>query len=389
MLKKLALRLVAAGVLFVCIGCESSNETGCNTCGTCTAPCTPRNEGAVATRDRLMGKTSLTGEEKLALGDALVDLGQFNAAETAYFGALSRGGLTPEETFHAHMGLAKCAAVQNQNYSARARYAEAWKVASNAGDKDRALIRLAAVEIEDGDLAAARKHRHEILGSYDEVAELDRRLGGQRTAAVRGGATADLRRPSGRGVAPPKINGRETWSARPISMRGEPEPMGRVTRITFHHTADARACGTSMAAVADRMRSYQADHQNSRHWADIGYHFVIDPAGRIWEGRQLTWKGAHAGNKQANENNVGIALIGNFQDCQPGAAQRAAAEELASWLALEYGVPSSRIYGHCDIEKLYCLKGTCCPGRNFGPTMTGVKRAVDRAQTRGSVARGE
>src|SRR5207247_569437 len=110
--------------------------------------------------------------------------------------------------------------------------------------------------------------------------------------------------------------------------------------------------------------------------------------GRIWEGRQLNWKGAHAGNKQANENNVGVALIGNFQETQPSAAQRSAAEELIGWLSLEYGIPSSRIYGHGEIEKLYGIKGTCCPGRMFGPTIAGIKRAVDRAQRGGGVAKG-
>ena len=120
------------------------------------------------------------------------------------------------------------------------------------------------------------------------------------------------------------------------------------------------------AAVADRVKAYQTGHQQTNHWADIGYHFVIDREGRIWEGRELSWKGAHAGNKQANENNVGVALIGNFENSDPSAAQRNSAEELITWLSLEYGISSSKIYGHGEIEKLYGIKGTCCPGRRFG-----------------------
>jgi hypothetical protein len=348
----------------------------------------PANEAAAVTRDRLLRKPSLTGQEKLALGDALRDLGEFNSAETSYFGALSRGGLTPDEVYRAQMGLARCADVQNQNYSARSRYKEAWKVAPNDGAKDRALIALTEVEIEDGDLKSAREHRRALTNSsYAELAEIDRRLNvGEKPVAVlaKGGGTPV--RPSGHGYAPPKINGRETWNARPMSMRGEPEPMGKITRVTLHHTADPRPCGATYAAVAERMKAYQTGHQQANHWADIGYHFVIDRQGRIWEGRELSWKGAHAGNKQANENNVGIALIGNFENADPPAAQREAAEELIAWLAREYGIGSSKIYGHGEIEKMYGIKGTCCPGKRFGPTLAGIKRAADRARGGGATA---
>jgi hypothetical protein len=395
MFMKLAWRVFASGALILCVGCESSGggEAACKSCDeapVCTPTCAtpPVNEAAAATRDRLIRKPSLTGPEKLALADALRDLGEHNAAETSYFGALSRGGLTPEESYRAQMGLGRCADVQNQNYSARSRYKEAWKIAPTEAAKDRALIALTEVEIEDGDLKSAREHRRAISNaSYLELGEIDRRLGAERPAAVvaAGGGTTPGR-PAGHGYAPPKINGRETWKARPMSMRGEPEPMGRISRITLHHTADPRPVGSSYAAVADRVRAYQNGHQHDNHWADIGYHFVIDRQGRIWEGRELSWKGAHAGNKQANENNVGIALIGNFENGDPPAAQREAAEELVAWLAREYGISSSKIYGHGEIEKLYGIPGTCCPGKRFGPTLAGIKRAADRARGGGGAA---
>src|SRR5580765_3438903 len=82
MFMKLAGRAVVASVLLVCVGCESSNGggTGCDPCNTCS-PCAsassaPPTEAAAATRDRLMGKASLTGQEKLMLADAQVELGQ-------------------------------------------------------------------------------------------------------------------------------------------------------------------------------------------------------------------------------------------------------------------------------------------------------------------------
>jgi hypothetical protein len=394
MFTKLAWRVVASGALLLCVGCGSTEESGCGAPSTepvCKPTCAtpPANEAAAATRDRLIRKPSLTGQEKLALADALRDLGEYNSAETSYFGALSRGGLRADEVYRAQMGLARCADVQNQNYSARSRYKEAWKVAPNEAAKDRALIALAEVEIEDGDLKSAREHRRAVSNSsYLELVEIDRRLDAEErpAAVVAHSATNGAGRPSGRGFAPPKINGRETWKARPMSMRGEPEPMGKISRVTLHHTADPRPVGSTYAAVAERMKAYQTGHQQTNHWADIGYHFVVDRQGRIWEGRELSWKGAHAGNKQANENNVGVALIGNFENADPPAAQRDAAEELIGWLAREYGIPSTKIYGHGEIEKMYGIPGTCCPGKRFGPTLAGIKRAADRARSGGSAA---
>jgi hypothetical protein len=137
-----------------------------------------------------------------------------------------------------------------------------------------------------------------------------------------------------------------------------------VRRITVHHTADRRLPGDSWADNATRMRSYQAGHQNGRRWADIGYHFVIDQEGRIWEGRDLSLKGAHAGNSAANRGNVGIALVGNFDRSQPTGAQRAALGELLIWLCERYRLRGSAVYTHDEMKKLHPeLGGTACPGR--------------------------
>ena len=150
-------------------------------------------------------------------------------------------------------------------------------------------------------------------------------------------------------------------------------------------------------AIPFSLRRWRKRLFSPDNWREIGafrralaaekYDLVIDCQGRIWKGRDLEWKGAHAGNKDANENNVGVALIGNFENCEPSKAQVTAAEDLLVWLSLEYGVPSSKIYTHNEIERMYGIKGTtCCPGRRFGPTLTRLKKAVDAAQARGSVA---
>jgi hypothetical protein len=377
---KLAWRLIAAGALLLCTGCGTSGkETSCDPCST---PAAQPAGSAAHTRDRLLRKTNLSGSEKLELANAWMELGEPTSAETAYFGALSRGGLTPAQTFQAQMGLARVAEQQGQRYSARSRYAQAWKLGPDDRAKDDALVALSLAEIQDGDLAGAREHRRAISDpTRPELAEIDRKLGAERVVGATAKSGGRAAAPGGRGIAPPKFNGREVWNAKPMSMRGDPEPMGKITRVTLHHTADPRPVGVSFAAVAERMRAYQNGHQVDNRWADIGYHFIVDQKGRIWEGRELNWKGAHAGNKEANENNVGISLIGNFENSVPTAEQVTATEDLLIWLSQEYGIPSSRIYTHNEIERLYGIKGTtCCPGKRFGPSLAKLKAAVDRAQ---------
>lgn len=142
--------------------------------------------------------------------------------------------------------------------------------------------------------------------------------------------------------------------------------MGKITRITIHHSGEKRyVAPRTVRDVASRLRAYQSSHQ--QEWADIGYHFVIDPRGRIWEGRELKWQGAHAGNYEANRHNVGIAVLGNFQRGKLLRAQLRALESLARWLMSRYGIPGSQIYTHNEVRKLHGLGGTACPGKNFTP----------------------
>ena len=134
------------------------------------------------------------------------------------------------------------------------------------------------------------------------------------------------------------------------------------------------------------MKAYQTGHQQTNHWADIGYHYVIDRQGRIWEGRELSWKGAHAGNKQANENNVGIALIGNFENVEPPAAaarRGRRAHHVARARVRHQLVEDLRPRG--DREDVR-HPGNVLPGQALRTDAHGLKRAADRAKQGGAAA---
>jgi N-acetyl-anhydromuramyl-L-alanine amidase AmpD len=93
-------------------------------------------------------------------------------------------------------------------------------------------------------------------------------------------------------------------------------------------------------------------------YGDIGYHFVIDPYGRVLEGRELAYKGAHAYGDN-NIGNIGICLIGNFDKEKPTKAALESLQRVIEHLRKTYSIAKSRVYGHRE------LKPTECPGDNL------------------------
>lgn len=169
--------------------------------------------------------------------------------------------------------------------------------------------------------------------------------------------------------APPRpaatgIIARRAWS------RGNPIPtrMNRmlpVRFITVHHDARVNR-DTNQAAVARRIDAIRRYHQNDRGWGDIGYHYVVDRAGRVWEARPLGWQGAHV--KDRNPGNIGVVALGNFDNQSPSTAQVNALMNHVRGLMDRYRVPVSRVRTHQE------WAATACPGRNLQRIMVQSRR---------------
>jgi hypothetical protein len=127
-------------------------------------------------------------------------------------------------------------------------------------------------------------------------------------------------------------------------------------RITVHHAGNGVDVTTSEQSVIYELEGILAAHLK-RRYGDIGYHFVIDYAGRVWEGRSLAYEGAHVA--YANEANLGVVLLGNFDEQHPSAAQLRTLDALVDLLCERYQIRRDRLYGHRDLG--YSL----CPGRNL------------------------
>ncbi len=158
-------------------------------------------------------------------------------------------------------------------------------------------------------------------------------------------------------VGTPTVLPRSAWKAAQARV-GNMNRMGRIQRVTVHHSATV-VRGTSTATSIAAIRGIQRHHQQQNGWGDIGYHYLIDPAGRVWTGRGIEWQGAHAGDPSRNRANVGICLLGSFVPDEQGApppAQLAALEALLVSLCVEHRLEPSGILTHKE------LKDTACPG---------------------------
>lgn len=132
--------------------------------------------------------------------------------------------------------------------------------------------------------------------------------------------------------------------------------------IVIHHSATENG----NAAIFDRI------HRENNHWEGVGYDFVIGNGSDSGDGEvevTFRWRrqipGAHCGGTPgnwANEDGIGICLVGNFDRTTPTARQMQALAKLVRFLQKRYKISESRIYGHNSTPG---ARLTNCPGAEF------------------------
>lgn len=145
------------------------------------------------------------------------------------------------------------------------------------------------------------------------------------------------------------------------------------TAIVIHHSATS----TGNAQIFDRW------HREGNHWDGVGYDFVIGNGSDSADGTvEVTFRweqqreGAHCGGTPgnwANEEAVGICLVGDFSQSPPTSAQIRALVALVRFLQQRYEIPTNRVYGHGATPG---ARVTECPGRQF--PMARFKAELDR-----------
>lgn len=125
----------------------------------------------------------------------------------------------------------------------------------------------------------------------------------------------------------------------------------------------------AMGDAAGRLESIRRSHVN-KGWADIGYHYIIDPAGRVWQGRPISLQGAHV--KDENPGNIGIMVMGNFDSQSPTPAALTTLDQFIAFQLRQYSLPVRRVYTHQE------LKPTACPGRSLQAYMARTRATTGR-----------
>jgi N-acetylmuramoyl-L-alanine amidase len=133
--------------------------------------------------------------------------------------------------------------------------------------------------------------------------------------------------------------------------------------IVIHHS------GTDTGNIA----TIDDYHRRNNGWDGIGYDFVIGNGSGENNGQTdstFRWVeqrvGAHCKTDDtnwANENAIGICLIGNFDSSRPTGSQMASLMKLVRFLSKRYDIPASKIYGHNTTPGHSTT--TSCPGRYF------------------------
>jgi hypothetical protein len=262
-----------------------------------------------------------------------------------------------------------------------------------------------------GTRAVQLRASHVLRGVRLHLVDVSGGVGAHRAALASGrSAAASLARTSGLSLAAPSLQagpGQPPIIARSAWARGLAHPRvapqyGAVRVAFVHHTENPN--GYLAGEVPAMLRAIFAFHREVRGWNDIGYNFVVDAFGRVFEARaggiDEPVVGAHAGGY--NLASTGVAVLGSFTGWPIPAPAKRALQHLLAWKLSLHGVsargrvtvrvnPAGAVYsrfpanapvslpriaGHRDADT------TDCPGdalyRELGAIRQGARRLALR-----------
>ncbi|MEE3127873.1 MAG: FG-GAP-like repeat-containing protein [Actinomycetota bacterium] len=208
-------------------------------------------------------------------------------------------------------------------------------------------------------------------------------------AALDTAETTSATGPAARGgVTPePQIFSRAQWGA-DESMRDKGSLRYYEVHAGFvHHTVNAN--DYSRDEVPGILRSIYAYHTKSRGWSDVGYNFLVDRFGRIWEGRYGGVDRPVVGAHTLGYNDYAFAMsaIGNFEQVKPSQAMVEAYGALFAWKLSLHGVDASSTKQQVGSDTFPAINGhrdagsTACPGKYLYARLDDIRSLATAAQT--------
>ena len=141
-----------------------------------------------------------------------------------------------------------------------------------------------------------------------------------------------------------------------------------VERIVIHDTGCPEAsprCNGNGFDSREVIQSIYRSHAITRGWGDMGYHYIIDRNGIIYEGRYggNGVRGAHVYNSKTcqnfNSGTIGITLLGNYGSAEVPAATFASLAKLVGWLSTTNGIDAAELSKTTAIWTNPKLNGSC------------------------------
>ncbi|HEX8067287.1 MAG TPA: N-acetylmuramoyl-L-alanine amidase [Thermoleophilaceae bacterium] len=259
------------------------------------------------------------------------------------------------------------------------------------GEADEVQVRLSRR------VSGLRLHFVNVAGTASAADRARTALRRVANGAVR--TVAGVLRPAAAGAqdAQPEIVPRSAWEAGQCTPRTD--PAYREVKMAFvHHTVTA----TDYAPedVPGMILGMCRYHRDSNGWNDLGYNFVVDRFGRIWEGRgggiDKPVVGAHTTGM--NTQSFGVANLGTYTDVPVTEEAMGAMTRLIRWKLPLHGQPTSgqatvvsnggsgsrfaageqatldRVSGHRDANS------TGCPGDALYAQLPALRERVAGAQ---------
>ncbi|MFJ3618154.1 N-acetylmuramoyl-L-alanine amidase [Streptomyces iakyrus] len=179
-----------------------------------------------------------------------------------------------------------------------------------------------------------------------EIAALSRARTEQEYRALNSGGLTEQQLQAKPYVGPrPGIVTRRGWGANEGLRESGLRYTKKVKAAFVHHTASGNKYRCSQ--VPSLIRSIYRYHVKSMGWRDIGYNFLIDKCGKIYEGRAggvaKPVLGAHT--LGFNSNSMGIAVLGSYGATKPSKSAVKAIARLTAWkLGLYRMNPKGKTY---------------------------------------------
>ncbi|MFE9612705.1 peptidoglycan recognition protein [Streptomyces sp. NPDC006012] len=261
------------------------------------------------------------------------------------------------------------------------------------GDPDRT-----GVGLDDAEAGASAANADLVPLGAREIPALSKEDAEREALAPRGPESAGTQLAKPHTAPRPRIVTRHGWGA-DEKLRERGFVYTKTVKAAFvHHTASGNNYKCSQAPSV--IRGIYRYHVKSMGWRDIGYNFLVDKCGNIYEGRAggvtKAVRGAHT--LGFNSDSMGVAVIGTFNSAKPPAAAVTGAAKLTAWKLGLFGAnPKGKTYLKSGGGNLYpkgknvrlnVISGhrdgysTDCPGKQLYSKLGTVRAAAARYQGR-------